>query len=570
MYCKTILRLFFFFLFIGTSFSSFANEVKLHPHKRVLKMGDQLEWANPDWNDEDWLQNARTALTGKFWVRFEINFDSTSTLIQNKGLSIISIGSYEAYWDGVLIYKNGKVGNSKEEEVPGLFMSNFMLPDSLSKEGNHVLAFRISNFHNTNFKGSWNTFLVEEYLNDSRKYLRLTALMFILAGAYLIAALYFLFLFINDRKEISELLFSFICFIFFGLIVMEFVKFLYAYEYHYHLYRLALIGLLTLSIAFLVPLFLSIHFKIPKKRYFIVFYSILLFSVIYFDNILNDRSAQRVSSMMLVSSMLISMVALYLKRKGSLAILIALILIALLNIFSTLGDIHMIYNYDINLFLGFTILIVSILFSMAQKRKEERIAYESSLLLSVRLKNELLKKNIQPHFIMNTLTSIMEWVEVSPKQSIQFIESLAGEFEILNQIADEKLIPIQQEIDLCKRHLEIMGYRKEIQYNWKENNIDYQQEIPPAIFHTIIENGITHSIPDADRKISFVLNFETNVNQKIYELKCIAENRKSKNRKSGGTGFKYIEARLTESYGDNWELTSGEVEDGWMTRIVVF
>jgi LytS/YehU family sensor histidine kinase len=204
---------------------------------------------------------------------------------------------------------------------------------------------------------------------------------------------------------------------------------------------------------------------------------------------------------------------------------------------------------------------------MAQQRKEEQLAYESSLLLSSRLKIELLKKNIQPHFIMYTLTSIMEWVETSPKKSIEFIEALAGEFEILNEIAEKQLIPIQQEIDLCKQHLAIMTFRKEITYELDQIGIDQSEKIPPAILHTIIENGITHSKP-INGKIKFELKFERLNNLRLYEIKTIAENR-LQNKKSGGTGFKYIKSRLTESYGDRWELKSAPTDNGWLTSIII-
>ena len=67
---------------------------------------------------------------------------------------------------------------------------------------------------------------------------------------------------------------------------------------------------------------------------------------------------------------------------------------------------------------------------------------------------------------MNTLTSLMGWIEESPKDSVQFIEALSKEFEIMSDIAEKKLIPIQQEIDLCRYHIEIMKYRKEVDYRF--------------------------------------------------------------------------------------------------------
>jgi len=56
-------------------------------------------------------------------------------------------------------------------------------------------------------------------------------------------------------------------------------------------------------------------------------------------------------------------------------------------------------------------------------------------------------------------------------ESVQFIEALSGEFEIMSDIAEKKLIPIEQEIELCQKHIQIMRYRKEVNYIFEAENI---------------------------------------------------------------------------------------------------
>ncbi|RYY54784.1 MAG: regulator, partial [Chitinophagaceae bacterium] len=130
--------------------------------------------------------------------------------------------------------------------------------------------------------------------------------------------------------------------------------------------------------------------------------------------------------------------------------------------------------------------------------------HQQALLLSSRLQLELIKKNIQPHFLRNTLTSMMDWVEESPKEGARFIQALAAEFTIMNEISEMTLIPIGKEIELCRQHLSVMGFRKEINYVWEQSGIDETQLIPPAIIHTLLENGITHSSPLPGNTIRFI------------------------------------------------------------------
>ena len=72
--------------------------------------------------------------------------------------------------------------------------------------------------------------------------------------------------------------------------------------------------------------------------------------------------------------------------------------------------------FNKSLFAGFSLVLLGMFYLLSLRIKEQRLAYENTLVQSTRLRLELLKKNIQPHFIMNTLTSIMEWVETSPKK----------------------------------------------------------------------------------------------------------------------------------------------------------
>ena len=112
-------------------------------------------------------------------------------------------------------------------------------------------------------------------------------------------------------------------------------------------------------------------------------------------------------------------------------------------------------------FPAFGVLIVCLLASLSLQSKKQRRQHEKALVNAARLEIELLKKNIQPHFLMNTLTSVMEWIEEDPTTGVKFIEALADEFRILSEVSGKKLIPVSQEIELCRSHLEIMSFLPE-------------------------------------------------------------------------------------------------------------
>lgn len=496
-----------------------------------------------------------------FWVRFPVLLEESVQQVEHLGVQINAFGAYEVYWDGKLIGKNGTPATSGKPEQPGTEMSYFIIPPEAATAGKHWLYLHATQAYSAENRGYF--VFLGDYFEMVRAPLILTAFMYILAGAFLIAALYFLILYLTNRKAYAVLLFSITCLLFFALILLEYVKFYIPIPYAHFYTRLEMIGFLTLTIAFLVPWYFSLQFSFRWKKAFLPVLFVLLLTIYllnYFRQGYYDETAQFLAFCMWGASLLITAEATYRKHTGASLVLAGLLLSAL---------VHALIYYDISVFISFTIIILCMLYILAIRGKEQAKAYESSLLQSARLKNQLLRKNIQPHFLMNTLTSLIDWVEESPREGVRFIEALAGEFEILNQVADSTLVPIRQELELCQRHLAVMGYRKEIQYYWQEEGIDLAEHVPPALFHTLLENGISHSLPADDGSIRFLLRFSAGQEAKQYDFITYARNRKSAIEKEG-TGFAYVRSRLQESYGSHWQLQSEPIPAGWKTSIILY
>ncbi len=552
------------FILAGGVSSCFAQDFLRYPFERVIMTGDSMHWADTHYDHSLWDHSGYINTIGNYWVRFYISCDSLTDKVEHMGMQVISTGSYEMYWDGNLIKKNGVVGKSRETEVPGQFISQALVPDSLLSLGVHSVAFRVSNYHSPNWGfPTWNQFYLEEYLQSQITDLSISGVFFVLAGVYFMASLYYLLIFILRKRECVTIIFSLICFLFFTLLLIEYAKFYYPYPFHWHPIRLGVIFILHFVIAYLIPLFFLLYFQISFKYALsiVILFIYIVNSAIHMFNM--DLINQILGEWMWGISLVIAAYAVFKRKAESRIMLCAVILAGMIVGFFPRAWTSMLHAYDITLFIAFSVLVVTMMYLLAQRAREQQRAYEASLLLSTRLQNELLKKNIQPHFIMNTLTSLMEWIEESPKESVSFIEALAREFEIMSDISEKKLIPLEQELELCQQHIALMRFRKEIDYEFSWENIPRNRKVPPAIFHTLIENAISHSEPGSDGKIRMHLEY---LEVGGYELRIYGKNRKAVGGEDG-TGLKYIKSRLKENYGENWGLISEATNDGWRTRI---
>lgn len=530
-------------------------------HQTVFKVGDDPAWGQNALNDDDWERRIKYVPDGQvFWSRTVIDILTEPEEFRPYGLRIDPYGEYEIFWDGVLIGKNGNPGQEAELPPEGQLWLTYAIPTQLATAGEHVLAIRISNYYFPDHVGRY-VIEIADYEDLLTNLLIKTSYMHVFAGAFLIVSIYFLFLFLGNRKEYPTLIFSVCCFLIFALVLTVFSKDYVPIHYSEHVIRLQIINSFLLGISFLIPCYFSMQFPFPRRGLLLILYAVVLILLWLTNGHAFDLKTVGMVLSMLCFSFGVVTYGVYKKVRGARLVLVTLLLSVVVFLAS---------GFVVSMYTGMGLILLGMLYLLTLNIKAQRVAYENSLVQSTRLRLELLKKNIQPHFLMNTLTSLIDWVEEAPKKGVLFIEALAKEFDLFNQIDDQTLIPIAQEIALCKSHLEIMEYRKEINYTWDEEGIDPEEMVPPAILHTLLENGITHSLPLDGNSIGFKLVFDTNKDYKSYTFLTFAKIASQTTSKEDGTGLKYIKARLTESYQSDWDLHSEPADHGWKNEIKIY
>jgi LytS/YehU family sensor histidine kinase len=215
---------------------------------------------------------------------------------------------------------------------------------------------------------------------------------------------------------------------------------------------------------------------------------------------------------------------------------------------------------------AFLPLLTGFIAAIALSLRRERINARDTRLMTVRLEVELLKKSIQPHFLMNTLTALSQVVEEKPAKAVQLIEDLASEFRALARFSGERQVSIGEELTLCRTHLRVMSARTELAWSLEAEGIEASALVPPALFLTLIENGFSHQSPKRDATV-FTLRSERAANAIRYVFVSPGAVTFETTRVLGGTGLRYIRARLDESFHGSWKLSQGAVSGGWETVI---
>jgi LytS/YehU family sensor histidine kinase len=200
--------------------------------------------------------------------------------------------------------------------------------------------------------------------------------------------------------------------------------------------------------------------------------------------------------------------------------------------------------------------------AQARQMAERMAGHREMELRSARLEIELLKKNIQPHFLLNSLNSIIAWLEEEPKTAARLVNALAEELGMLLRISSRKTISLEEEIHLCRTHLQVMGLRQDKTYTLDCTGLAGGEQVPPMVLHTLVENGLTHGYV-GKAKGTFLLRREDSAGGMRLTLFNDGIPREKKEDKGEGTGLRYVRSRLEEAFPGRWNLESRAVENGW-------
>ncbi|KZZ43281.1 hypothetical protein A3759_13445 [Thalassolituus sp. HI0120] len=106
-----------------------------------------------------------------------------------------------------------------------------------------------------------------------------------------------------------------------------------------------------------------------------------------------------------------------------------------------------------------------------------------------------LQANIRPHFFFNTLNTVASLIVIDPDKAERMLVDLAQLFRAVLK-ADDKLVPITQEIELGRRYLDIeqvrLGDRMTVNFVLPPELPELK--VPQLLLQPLLENAVYHGI----------------------------------------------------------------------------
>ncbi len=497
---------------------------------------------------------------GLIWIDAEVDlpqaiFDAEIPVVLRMG----ALASSEVYWNGELIGSNGKPGASAQAEIPGKLDAGFFVPRRLLVPGANRVTLRLSSHHSPVRVGTPVHYL---YAAEARPLVGTSRYLAALltAGAFAFAAVYFGVLGATDRDRSGALLIALMALFAGGQLLAESLRDLLDLDYPLQVWRLITIALCAAGFSLSMTAYLVRRFQPRNWKPWLACAAVGAAAAML------EQSFDGKALLALFIPSVVALAALW--RPAVSGQPGARVAAGSLLLFVVLLVLDRQLFLDRTFYLAAAAMTLVLLIDQARSVRQIKAARERLQVRAERLELEILRRKIAPHFLMNTLNALVEWVESDPKTGVAMIEALADEFRLLSQMSHKTLVPLAEEIQLCRRHLEVMSYRVDQAFSLETHDLDETMKIPPGVIHTLIENGFTHG-KLADGGVFEVRQSQADATTTLTVVTPPAVS-PAPARSIGGEGLDYVRKRLASAFGEAVGFSDGPSDQGGWRSILSF
>ncbi|MDN3549299.1 sensor histidine kinase [Mucilaginibacter aquaedulcis] len=125
---------------------------------------------------------------------------------------------------------------------------------------------------------------------------------------------------------------------------------------------------------------------------------------------------------------------------------------------------------------------------------------------------EMLKQQVNPHFLFNNMNTLKAMVETNDKHTIEFILKLSDFYRFTLESRKHDLIHLSEELEILTAYMFLLKARFEEGINLV-NTIEpkfFNSLIPPFTIQLLIENCIKHNVVSLDKPLEIRLYTEDN------------------------------------------------------------
>ena len=170
---------------------------------------------------------------------------------------------------------------------------------------------------------------------------------------------------------------------------------------------------------------------------------------------------------------------------------------------------------------------------------------------------QLLRMQLQPHFLFNTLNTVAELVHTDPDSADQMITRLVRLLRLSLDHAGHQVVPLRQEIDFLRMYVEIeqVRFQDRLQIVWDLAPETLDAAVPTLLWHTVLENAIRHGVTPLAGRGRIVIASHRGGEDLVLEIRDNGRGLPAGGIPREGVGLRNIRERVGQLYGARARFT---------------
>ncbi|MDB5200827.1 MAG: hypothetical protein JWQ27_236 [Ferruginibacter sp.] len=223
-----------------------------------------------------------------------------------------------------------------------------------------------------------------------------------------------------------------------------------------------------------------------------------------------------------------------------------------------------------SVFALFTICGLAISIKLFKKWYGENNRYQDIEKEKTLMELEMLKAQVHPHFLFNTLNNLYSLTLTQSEQAPVMVSHLTGLLHYMLYECNEKQVPLDKEIAVLKKYVELekLRYGNRINISFECSGQTSSLMIAPLLLLPFVENGFKHGVSQQLDHCHLHISLRAEGRRLIFEQ----ENsfvRQPSNQLVGGIGQQNIKKRLELIYQGKYDLKINEVKDEFRVQLVI-
>lgn len=217
-----------------------------------------------------------------------------------------------------------------------------------------------------------------------------------------------------------------------------------------------------------------------------------------------------------------------------------------------------------------TLVLIYYLVSNSQKLQERKKQEERLQGLIRDAELSMLKSQINPHFLFNSLNSISSLTMSNPDEAREMIIRLSDFLRYSLKHRENEFVPLDEELQRMKDYLAIEKIRfgEKLLYDFDIDGTCDKFPVPTMIFQPLFENAIRHSVYESVEPVKIIFSctaFKEN-------MKAVITNDydpQVPTRKGTGVGLQNVQQRVALAYREKGSV-KWTAENGIFTVTILF